>query len=137
AAFDAIQDAFETLASPNARNTYDSSLSKLKRARRWTPRRLRKWSLDWCQNLLSSALLLRHQLKSGGGVGAAGAVAGVMGAVRQGLAGRLAGVSASGGRLIEHLALLPSFADRLALLHEKIRKAPWWVTPVLMAVTML
>lgn len=112
-AFDAIQDAYDGLASPAKRSQYDQQLRKLKRARRWTPRRVRKWVGEYIDNWISSLMLMWVQQQRGE----------LRGEVFTAVNSWKTHASQAAVNLMRHFALLPSSSDRLSLLHEHLGRA--------------
>eukprot|EP01035_Chromulina_nebulosa_P029484 gene29484-39077_t len=67
AAFDALQDAYSTLTQADLRTQYDMDLSRARKGRRITIRRMRKLLKEWWVNLGGSCSLLRQEVAQLGG----------------------------------------------------------------------
>ena len=104
AAFDAIQDAFKTLATPLARSEYDRDFS---RKNRLTYKRLRKRVLAFFHNQFSILQLLTHRMINGQSQD-------IVEEWKEEANQRLTGAR----ELRTHFQVLPSIMDRFMLLHE-------------------
>jgi hypothetical protein len=107
AAFDAIQDAYDTLSSPSKRSDYDKDLQRKARARRWTMKKLKQSLSDSVYNIKSRLLVLIYRMKTG-------KVWEEFSEVRKWWKEK---VEVWKDTML-HLTLLPSLQDRLLFLHE-------------------
>ena len=106
AAFDAIQDAFRTLSSPLTRLEYDRDFA---RRRKLTFKRAKKKVIAFFVNNYSNFQLLYVN-----------AMRGEVGQIRNELLSALQGKLEAVQDKFAHFQLLPSYADRVKLLHEII-----------------
>lgn len=109
-AFDAIQEAFETLSSPLKRAQHDEELERRRAAffARFSAQKIRKFVLAWSDNLASWVLLMNRNLREEGGLQRE----------LDALKDKFERIVQLAKRRVTHFQLLPSAEDKLLLLTE-------------------
>lgn len=111
AAFDGLQDAFDVLSSPHRRADYDKELLKISKSKQVTLLKFIKKAKEWVFNLQSQYLLCYYQWKRGEEI-----------EEFTNLKKFFIEYKDSIKDFQTHLALLPSFEDRIHLIGESIIK---------------
>ena len=138
-AFDALQDAYDSISSPSRREEYDQEIMRkmrIQKARRWNARRIRKWVDDTVTNWHSSFLLFHHEITHMEGIPGKVSVSQSMALLWKKInsAAEAMWIKATECALlqVEHYTLLPTTLDRFKLLNEQL-----WRNKVKVVVGML
>lgn len=144
-AFDALAEAHSVLSSPARREEYDTERRRtvaLARARRFNPRRIRKYLADQAENWKSSLQLLHHEVvfsetPAGLQRNSVGKMLRLLyERVKQAVKAKFVELKLALHREIEHYVLLPSAGDRLQLLHEQLWRHKYHVLALLFFVAL-
>ena len=123
AAFDALQDAFETLSSPAKRKAYDEQMRRILASRRLTPKRFKKIIKDKWINFTARFHLFIARMKNNQW---RDELAEWQGPVHHMVEGVY--------NIVEHFTLLPTIGDRVSYYNEMIwryRRSFLFMLPVL------
>ena len=107
AAFDALQDSFNTLANYQKRADYDKDLQRTKRRKKFTVKRMKKFWKDLWFNWHSRYLLFMHHLETGEAQVEIDEFMATFTTKRDAL-----------HHLAQHFVLLPSALDRFKMMNE-------------------